>query len=113
MGALDRDGDCPAGPRGVRMDHMLGFFESFTFFQIERRTWPFVGPVALTRVCVFQSDFSIMIRVSLIVVPDSSPRGFGRVKGFGQRVFRRFFPLDVIDRCSAPAGRTWVPTQRM
>ena len=69
-----------------------GFFEFFTFFQIGRRPWAFVGLVALTRVCVFQSDFSIMIRVSLIVVPDSSPRGFGRVKGFGQRVIRQFLP---------------------
>ena len=72
MGALERGGDCPAGPRGVRIGRMLGFFESFTFFQIGRRSWAFVGPVALTRVCVFQSDFSIMIRVSLIVVPDTT-----------------------------------------
>ena len=92
MGALERGRDCPASPREVRMGRMLGFFKSFTFFQIGRRLWAFVGPVALTRVCVFQSDFSITIRVSLIVVPDSSPRGFGRVKGFGQRVTRQFSP---------------------
>ena len=42
-GALERDGDHPASPRGVRMgriayvDYMLGFFESFPFFQIGRR----------------------------------------------------------------------------
>ena len=42
-----------AGPRGVRMSRMLGFFESFTFFQIGRRPWAFVGPVALTCVYVF------------------------------------------------------------
>ena len=30
-----------------------------------------MGPVALTRVCVFQIDFNTPIRVSLIVVPDS------------------------------------------
>ena len=31
---LERGGDCPAGLRGVRMAHMLGFFESFPFFHI-------------------------------------------------------------------------------
>ena len=46
MGALERGGDRPAGPRGVRMVHMLGFFESFPFFRIGRRPWAFVGPVA-------------------------------------------------------------------
>ena len=34
---LERDGDHPADPRGVRMGRVLGFFESFPFFQIERR----------------------------------------------------------------------------
>ena len=93
MGALERGGVCPAGLRGMRMGRMLGFFESFTFFRVGRRSWAFTGPVALTCVCVFQGDLSTPIRVSLIVVPDSSPRGFGRVKGFGQRVFQRFHPL--------------------
>jgi len=46
MGALERDGDHPAGPRGVRMGRMLGFFDSFPFFQIGRRPWAFVGSVA-------------------------------------------------------------------
>ena len=91
-GTLERGGDRSAGSRGMRMGRMLGFFESFTFFQIGRRPWAFVGPVALTYVFVFESGFSASIRVSLIVAPDSSPRGFGRVKGFGQRVFRRFLP---------------------
>src|SRR6185437_6652068 len=54
-----------------------------------RRLGAFVGPVALTCVCVFESGLSNTIRVSLIVAPDSSPRGFGRVDGFGQRVIRR------------------------
>ena len=92
MGALERGRGHPASPRGVRMGRMLGFFESFTFFQIGRRLWAFMGPVALTCVCVFQRDLSTPVRVSLIVVPDSSPRDFGRVKGFGQRVFQRFPP---------------------
>ena len=48
---LERGGDRPAGPRGVRMGRMLGFFESFTFFQIGRRPWVFVGSVVLTCVC--------------------------------------------------------------
>ena len=46
MGAPERGGDCPAGPRGLQMGHMLGFFESFPFFQIGRWLWAFVGPVA-------------------------------------------------------------------
>ena len=42
-GALERCGDHPAGPRGVRMGRtayvgrVLGFFESFPFFLIGRR----------------------------------------------------------------------------
>ena len=43
---LERGGDCPAGLRGVRMIHMLGFFESFPFFRMGRRSWAFVGSVA-------------------------------------------------------------------
>ena len=42
-GALKRGGDRPVGPRGVRMGRMLGFFESFPFFQIGRRPWASVG----------------------------------------------------------------------
>ena len=40
------------GPRGVRtgrtayVGRVLGFFESFPFFQIRRRLHAFVGPVA-------------------------------------------------------------------
>ena len=51
-GALERGGDHPAGPRGVRtgrtayVGRVLGFFESFPFFQIRRRLQAFVGPVA-------------------------------------------------------------------
>ena len=42
----------PRGPRGVRTGRtayvgcVLGFFESFPFFQIGRRLQAFVGPVA-------------------------------------------------------------------
>jgi hypothetical protein len=46
MGALERGGDRSAGPRRVRMGRMLGFFESFPFFQIGRRLWAFVGLVS-------------------------------------------------------------------
>ena len=46
MRALERDGDHPASPRGVRMGRVLGFFESFPFFQIGRRLWAFVDSVA-------------------------------------------------------------------
>ena len=59
-GALERGGNHPAirGERGwaapCRWAVCLGFFESFPFFQIGGRSWAFVGPVALTCVCVFK-----------------------------------------------------------
>ena len=31
---------------GMRIGRMLGFFESIPFFQVGRRPWAFVGPVA-------------------------------------------------------------------
>ena len=31
---------------GVRMGRMMGFFESFPFFRMERRPWAFVGSAA-------------------------------------------------------------------
>ena len=43
-----------AGSRGMRMGRMLGFFESFPFFRMGNRPWGFVGPVALTGVCVLK-----------------------------------------------------------
>ena len=51
-GALERAGDHPTGPRGVQtgrtgyVGRVLGFFESFPFFQIRRGLQAFVGPVA-------------------------------------------------------------------
>ena len=51
-GALKQGGDHPAGSRVVRtgrtvyVGRVLGFFESFPFFQIGRRLQAFVGPVA-------------------------------------------------------------------
>ena len=56
------------------MGRTLGFFESFPFFRMGSRPWAFVGPVALTGVFCFQSDISTLIRVSLIVVPDTYRR---------------------------------------
>ena len=41
---LERGGDCPAGLRGVRMAHMLGFFESFPFFHIWKEAVGLRGP---------------------------------------------------------------------
>jgi len=67
------------------MGRMLGFFESLPFFRIGRSPWAFVGPVTY--------------HVFAFFIPDSSPRGFGRVGGFGQMVFLRFFPFDVISQC--------------
>ena len=59
------------------MGRTLGFLESLPFFRMGGRSWTFVGPVILTGVLYFWSDLSTPIRVSLIVIPDSSPRGFG------------------------------------
>ena len=50
---LERGGDRSAGSRGMRMGRTLDFFESFPFFRMGRRPWAFVGPVALTGVCIF------------------------------------------------------------
>ena len=55
---LERGGDRPAGPRRVRMGRMLGFFESFPFFQMGSRPWAFVGPVALIGVLCFKAILS-------------------------------------------------------
>ena len=46
-GALERGGDRPAVPRRGRMGRMLAIFEFFPFFQIGRRPWAFMGPIAL------------------------------------------------------------------
>ena len=54
-GTLERGGDCSAGSRGMRMGRTLGFFESFAFFQAGRRPWAFVGPTALIGVCIFKA----------------------------------------------------------
>src|SRR6185436_17528156 len=53
-GTLERGGDRSAGSRGMRMGRTLGVFESFAFFQAGKRPWAFVGPTALTGVCVFK-----------------------------------------------------------
>ena len=52
-GTLERGGDRSAGSRRMRMGRTLDFFESFPFFRMGSRLWAFVGPVALTGVCVF------------------------------------------------------------
>ena len=54
MGALERDGDHPAGPRGVRMGRVLGFFESLSFFQIGNEAVGLRGLSCLICVCVFR-----------------------------------------------------------
>ena len=70
-GTLERGGGRPAGLRGMRMGRMLGFFESFPFLFRRSRPWAFVSSVVLSGVCVFKSDLSTTIRVSLIVAPDT------------------------------------------
>ena len=44
---FERGGDCPAVLRGVRMVHMLGLFESFTFVHIWKEAVGFRGPSCL------------------------------------------------------------------
>ena len=55
MGALERGGDCPAGPRGLQMGHMLGFFESFPFFQIWKEAVGLRGPSCLNMCLRFEA----------------------------------------------------------
>ena len=54
MGALERGGDHPVGPRGVRMGRVLGFFESLSFFQIGNEAVGLRGLSCLICVCVFR-----------------------------------------------------------
>jgi len=88
---------CVRGPR-------VGFPWVLYFLPDLKEAVGLRGPSCLTCVRVFQGDLSIPIRVSLIVVPDSSPRGFGRVKGFGQRVFQRFPPMTRSIGAALPPG---------
>ena len=54
-GTLERGGDRPAGSRGMRMGHTLGFFESFRFLQIWKEAVGLRGLSRLTCVCVFKT----------------------------------------------------------
>ena len=54
-GALERGGDRPTGPRGVRMGHMRGFFESFPFFQIWKEDVGLRGPGCLNMFLRFEA----------------------------------------------------------
>ena len=54
LGALERGGDRSAGPRGVRMGRVLGFFESLSFFQIGNEAVGLRGLSCLICVCVFR-----------------------------------------------------------
>ena len=53
-GALERGGDCSVGLRGVRMGHMLGFFGSFSFFQIWKEAGDLRGPSCLNMCLCFR-----------------------------------------------------------
>ena len=50
---LERGGDCPAGLRGVRMGHMLGFSESFPLFRIWKEAGGLRGPSCLNMCLCF------------------------------------------------------------
>ena len=52
---LERGRDCPAGLRGVRMGHMWGFFESFSFFQIWKEAVGLRGPGCLNMFLHFEA----------------------------------------------------------
>ena len=52
---LERGGDCPAGPSGMRMGRTLGFFDFFPFFQIWKEAVGLRGLSHLTCVCVFKA----------------------------------------------------------
>ena len=53
FGTLERGGDFPAGLRGVRMGHMLGFFESFPFLRIWKEAVGLRGPSCLNMCLCF------------------------------------------------------------
>ena len=51
---LERGGDCSVSLRGVRMGHMLGFFESFPFFRIWKEAGDLRGPSCLNMCLCFR-----------------------------------------------------------
>ena len=59
--------------RTMCVGRVLGFLESYPFFQDGRRPCALVGPVCVTHVFHFSCGISPPIRVSLIVVPDNDP----------------------------------------
>ena len=69
MGALERDGDHPTGPRGCVWAVCRASLSPFLSFRLEggrRPSW-----AQLPNMCLrFYGDFSTPIRVPLIVVPD-------------------------------------------
>jgi len=51
---LERGADCSVGLRGVRMGHMLGFFESFPLFRIWKEAGGLRGPSCLNMCLCFR-----------------------------------------------------------
>ena len=56
---LERGGDCSVSLRGVRMGHMLGFFESFSFLSDWKEAVGLCGPSCL----------NMCLRFNAILVP--------------------------------------------
>ena len=54
-GTLERGGDRPAGSRGMRMGHTLGFFESFPFSLDRKEAVGLRGPSCLNRCLRFKA----------------------------------------------------------
>src|SRR6185295_16859453 len=54
---LERGGDWPVGLRGMRMGHMLGFFESFPLFRIWKEAGGLRGPSCLNMCLCFRKWF--------------------------------------------------------
>ena len=50
---LERGGDRSVGSRGMRMGRMMGFFESFAFFQAWKEVVGLCGPSCLIRCLCF------------------------------------------------------------
>ena len=89
-GTLERGGDRPAGSGGCEWAARWASLSPFLSSEWEAGRGPSWAQLPYQVFPFLKNSLSTPIRVSLILVPDSSPRGFGRVNGFGQRVIRRF-----------------------
>ena len=73
MGALERGGDRSAGPRGVRMGRVLGFFELFPFFPDWKEAVGLRGLSCLVCVCVLRVILGRLPSILLSLIAQQAP----------------------------------------